>query len=106
MTGAVALFPLRFPQSVVVKSEMGAGTEITVEIFHLMTLFPLGIEWTKIGFLQAHIFEFEIGENFIVGKMLKFCHDVGMFFTMSQKPVAVTHEVYTPVSVAGCSPDV
>jgi hypothetical protein len=59
-------------QPVIVETKMGAGAEVAVEVVHRVAPFVLGIEGTKIGFMNDHVVVSEIGDDLFVAEVGEF----------------------------------
>lgn len=96
INGAVALF--RFAvyhlKTAIFKAEIGTSAEITVEFFHVMALFFLGVQKTKVWLIFYHIFKVEIVNYlFLVESSSKqFLHDGFVFVSEVVVPLLVSHD--------------
>jgi len=70
--GAAAVVddPRFFKQPCIVKAEVGTGTQIAVELLHLMTFGMRGIKGTEVRFIVTHGIKFEVIDDRIAGDAL------------------------------------
>ncbi len=84
-------FPFYLAYAFIIEAKVGTGTEVAVELLHLVALFALGVERTEVRFVLNHIFKSEVGDNFIIAALRQFAHNGGMFAAVCFKPSAIGH---------------
>jgi len=77
------------------EAKMHTGTEVAVELLHIVALPIFGVERTEVRVCDLHVVEVEIFQEGISVQMIELRDDGGMLFGMLPIPLCVGQE-YSP----------
>jgi hypothetical protein len=90
-TGTKEGFFVHFMKPFIIKTKIGAGTEVTVEFRRIVALSVLRIEGAKIVFVLNHVFKSEIVNHLLITEMGELFHNNTMFVSVSVEPLVIGH---------------